>query len=280
MTSLTRRLLIAGFINDLLRLLFFACKPYLSSLMKNPTLVFCAFIVLLLSCSKKIVPTIPPPPATLEIQEIDFEYFHGKARMVFKDDKKEREVKANIRIRKDSVIWMNFSVIGVQGGKALINRDSITILSTVDKEYYVFDYKELSSRFNFEINYDAIQSAILGNLIATRSDADGITEGASYNLLEQQRGTVSVKNYINAASRKLEKVEMKEENTNNSIAINYSNFQPVGDKIYPFNGGVSIFYKTPKGLLNTSITLEYTKAEVGNKELRFPFNIPRKYDRR
>lgn len=253
--------------------------PYLSPFMKYPALLFCALILLIASCGKKIVPTVQPPP-TLEIQEIDFEYFHGKARMVFQDDKKERDVKANIRIRKDSVIWMNFSVIGVQGGKALINRDSITIVSTVDKEYYVFDYKELSSRFNFEINYNTIQSSILGNLIAPRNNTDLITQGPSFNLLEQKRGTVTVKNSINAASRKLERVEMKEESTNNSITINYSNFQPVGDKIYPFNGIISIFYKTAKGLLNTTISLEYNKAEVGDKELKFPFNIPRKYDRR
>jgi|SRR5436190_2900910 len=247
--------------------------------MRYPALIACV-LVLLSSCSKKTIAVLPTAPATLEIQEIDFDYFHGKARMVFKDEKKERDVKANIRIRKDSVIWMNFSVIGVQGGKALINRDSITVVSTVDKEYFVFDYKELSTRFNFEINYETIQSAILGNLIIPRTDVDKITPGTSFNVLEQQRGTVTVKNYINAATKKLEKVEMREQNTNNSIIINYGNFQPVGDKYYPFNGSVTIFYKTSKGLLNTTIILEYNKAEVGSKELRFPFNIPRKYDRR
>jgi hypothetical protein len=247
--------------------------------MRYPALVACV-LCLLSSCSKKTVAVLPTAPATLEIQEIDFDYFHGKARMVFKDEKKERDVKANIRIRKDSVIWMNFSVIGVQGGKALINRDSITVVSTVDKEYFVFDYKEMSSRFNFMINYEAIQAAILGNLISPRSDADKITPGTSFNVLEQQRGSVVVKNYINAATKKLEKVEMLEQNTNNSIIINYGNFQPVADKYYPFDGSVSIFYKTPKGLLSTTIILEYSKAEVGSKELRFPFNIPRKYDRR
>ncbi|NOT75660.1 MAG: DUF4292 domain-containing protein [Cyclobacteriaceae bacterium] len=247
--------------------------------MKYPALVILS-VALLFSCSKKVLPTIPPPPATLEIQEIDFEYFHGKARMVFRDDNKEREVTANIRIRKDSVIWMTFSVIGVQGGKALINKDSVTIVSTVDKEYYVFDYKELSQRFNFEVNYYTIQSAILANLISPRMEEDKITPGPSFNLLEQQRGTVNVKNYINAASRKLEKVEMKEASTNNSVVLNYSNFQVVGDKTFPYSGGVNIIYKTAKGLLNTSIILEYNKAEVGDKELKFPFKIPRKYDRR
>ncbi len=260
--------------------LFFDCKPYLCPLMKYQALFITIMAALLLSCSKKIVPTIAPPPATLEIQEIDFEYFHGKAHMIFRDDTKEREVRANIRIRKDSVIWMNFSLIGVQGGRVLINHDSVTILSTVDKEYFVFDYVELSKRFNFEVNFKTIQSAILGNLIMPRADADHIKQGPSFNVLEQQRKTVHVNNYINAASRKLEKVEMQEDNTTNSIIMNYSNFQPVGDKIYPYNTSASILYKTIKGLMNTMISLEYTKAEVGDKELKFPFNIPRKYDRR
>lgn len=248
--------------------------------MRKLAFIICGLIAFLISCSKKVVPVIPPPPASLEIQEIDFEYFHGKARMVFRDDKKERDVKANIRIRKDSVIWMTFSVIGVQGGKALINKDSITIVSTVDKEYYVFNYQELSRRFNFAIDYNTIQSAVLGNLISPRQPTDKIIPGSSFNSLEQQRNTVSIKNYINAASRKLEKVEMKESNTNNAITINYSNFQPVGEKVYPFNGVINIFYKTISGLLNTTISLEYNKAEVGDKELKFPFNIPRKYERR
>lgn len=243
-----------------------------------------AFILIIagvtFSCSKKIIPAIPPAPTDIEIQEIDFEYFHGKARMVFNDNKKEREVKAHIRIRKDSVIWMTFTVIGVQGGRALINKDSITIVSTVDKEYYVFDYASLSKRFNFDVSYNAIQSAFLGNLIAPRQDSDKITAGADFNLLEQERGSVSLKNYISANSRKLEKIEMKEQSTGNSVSVNYSNFQPIADKVYPFNGMISILYKTPIGVVNTTISLEYNKAEVGNKELRFPFTIPRKYDRR
>src|SRR5687768_10920325 len=84
------------------------------------------------ACSKKTVSTTPTiPKSALNIEEIDFEYFHGKARMVLRDANKEREVKTTIRVRKDSVIWMNFTVLGVQGGKALINKDSITILSNV-----------------------------------------------------------------------------------------------------------------------------------------------------
>ncbi|HPI79640.1 MAG: DUF4292 domain-containing protein [Cyclobacteriaceae bacterium] len=248
---------------------------------KRALIILLALPLLFQACSKKIVPLATQDISkALAIQEIDFEYFHGKARLNFNDGKKEREVKANIRVRKDSVIWMTFSVIGVQGGKALINHDSITIVSTVDKEYFVFDYAELSKRFNFKIDYHVIQSAFLGNLILPRSQDDKVERLPTYDLLTQQKGSVLIKNYINASLSKIEKVELTEVDSKNAITLNYTNFQAVENKIFPYNGVISLVYKTPAGVLNNVITFEYNKAEVGDRELRFPFNIPRKYDRR
>jgi Domain of unknown function (DUF4292) len=239
-----------------------------------------ALALLLSSCSKKAVPTIPPPSQKVAIEEIDFEYLHGKARINFKDDKKEREVKANIRVRKDSVIWMDISVVGVSGARALINKDSITIRSNIDKEYFVFEYAEMSKRFNFPINYEIIQAALLGNLIRPRKENDKISRDGTFNVLEQAEGTILIKNFINEASAKLEKIELKETNSNNSLSINYSNFQVLGPKVFPYNGVINVLYKTTAGLINNTIIFEYSKAEVGDRELRFPFNIPKKYVRR
>jgi len=232
------------------------------------------------SCHRKAVPTLPEPPKTLDIEEIDFGYLHSKARMIFKDEKKERDVKANIRIRKDSVIWMTFSVIGVQGGKALINKDSITIVSTVDKEYYVFDYVELSKRFNFKIDYAVLEAAMLGNPIRAKESTDEIGREGEFDKLVQKEGSVTIKNLINPVIKKIEQVELVEAATNNTLKLQYSNFQPLGEKSYPYNGVVSIFYKTTAGIINNTITFEYNKVEVGDKELKFPFNIPKRYDRR
>lgn len=248
---------------------------------KGPGFFFMILCIVATSCSKKVTAPLSTAPKTiLNIEEIDFDYFQGKARMVLRDANKEREVKANIRIRKDSVIWMTFSVIGLQGGKALINKDSITIVSTVDKEYFVFPYSELSNRFHFDIDFEVVQAAMLGNPIIARSSNDDVVHESSMYLLKQNQAEVSVVNYVNAASMKIEKVEMKEEESMNSLVINYSNFQPVGDKIFPYNGTINLFYKTVSGLLNTTIIFEYNKAEVGDKELRFPFNIPKRYVRR
>jgi len=244
-------------------------------------LIFATLLLLgFQSCSKKTLPSLPPPPKTVDIEQIDFGYLHGRARLVFKDEKKEREVKANIRIRKDSVIWMNFTVVGVQGGKALINKDSITIVSNVDKEYYVFDFGELSKRFNFHIDYSVIESAMLGNPIKSGNTENEIGKEGERDLLIQKEGSVVIKNLINPILKKIEYVELVEATTNNILKVEYSNFQPLGDKYFAYNGIVNVFYKTAAGLINNTITIEYNKAEVGDKELKFPFNIPKRYDRR
>jgi hypothetical protein len=238
--------------------------------------------IIMAGCSKKTTApsTMAAPEGPIEIEEIDFEFFHGRARMLLKDGSKERDVKAIIRVRKDSVIWMNFTVVGVQGGRALINKDSITIISNVDKEYYVFDYAELSKRFNFDINYSVIQSAFLGNLLMARKEDDEIERKSLTYLLKQQSGTIDVMNYISSSTHKIQKVEFKESNTHNSMTVSYGNFQPVGSKSFPYNANITLLYKTPSGLINTTIIFDYNKAEVGDKELKFPFNIPKKYDRR
>lgn len=249
---------------------------------KRLTPLLLILTIVVAGCSKK---TTAPTSGTvvdeiLEIEEIDFEYFHGRARMLLKDGSKERDVKAVIRVRKDSVIWMNFTVVGVQGGRALINKDSITVISNVDKEYYVFDYAELSKRFNFEVNYSVIQSAFLGNLLMARKEDDELERKSLTYLLKQQSGTIDVMNYISSSTHKIQKVEFKENNTHNSMTVSYGNFQPVGNKSFPYNANITLLYKTPAGLINTTIIFDYNKAEVGDKELKFPFNIPKKYDRR
>jgi hypothetical protein len=248
--------------------------------MRQKALLLLTFVILLSACAKKITAPIALPEKTLAIEEINFEYFHGKARLNFKDEKREREVKANIRIRKDSVIWMNFTVIGLQGGRVLINKDSITILSNVNNEYYVYTYPDLSKRFNFNVDYFVVQAAILGNLMMPAIEKkDLITEGG-IDRLNQTQGNVSIQNYINNTTKKLEKVELQESTSGNSAKINYSNFQPVGNNSFAYNNSINIVYKTLSTIANNTITLEYNNAEVGDKELRFPFKIPKRYDRR
>lgn len=257
---------------------------YTLSRMRKTIFLF-STVLIFGACSHRIIrkvgPLPPLQPTSIDVQEIDFDYLQGKAKLVYRDNTKEREVKANIRIRKDSVIWMKLHVLGIQGGAVLINKDSITILSDVQKEYYVFDYPELSRRFNFKIDYDIVQAALLGNLIIPKRDTDKFGEDSFFNKLIQKQDSITIQNLINKSTKKLERVDLLEASTSNSVKINYSDFQPLGDKLFPYHGLIDVLYKTASGsIVNNTIVFEYSKVDIGTKELRFHFKIPKRYDRR
>ena len=216
----------------------------------------------------------------LEVQEADFEYFSGKAKINYKDDELDLKAKANVRIRKDSVIWIAFSSIGIQGARCLINQDSITIMNMVKKEYYVFRYDSLSEQFNLEVNFQTIQAATFGNLIKDRSRADELEKEEGLYILKQNSGNVDINNYVNSKTMKIERVEMTEQESQNTAVIRYYDFQMIEESAFPYSAILSIFYKKGAKTLNTVIEMEYNKAQIEDKELKFPFNIPKKYEKK
>ncbi len=216
----------------------------------------------------------------LEVKETNFEYFSGKAKINYKDDQYDVKAKANVRIRKDSVIWISFSAIGIQGARCLIDKDSITILNLVKKEYYVFNYDSLSKQFNFDINFNAIQSVALGNLIKAKDRNDEVEQNEDFFILKQKSGKVAIHNYVSPKTMKIERVEMLEPDSKNTAVIRYYDYQMVEDQAFPYSAIISLFYKANAGTLNTVIEFEYNKAEIETKELKFPFSIPKKYERK
>jgi hypothetical protein len=150
----------------------------------------------------------------------------------------------------------------------------------MDKEYYVFDYVEMSKRFNFTIDYAVVEAAMLGNPIKNIDNNIELGSEDNRDKFTQTEGTITIKNLVNPILKKIEYVELNESSTNNMLKITYSNFQPLGDKNFAYDNIINVFYKTAAGIINNNITLEYNKVELGDKELKFPFNIPKRYDRR
>ncbi|MGK7390927.1 MAG: DUF4292 domain-containing protein [Candidatus Cyclobacteriaceae bacterium M2_1C_046] len=239
-------------------------------------------ILFLAGCGKKLTDITWDfrEKKALDVREIDFEYFSGKAKINFKDSDHDVKAKANIRIKKDSLIWITFSAVGIQGARVLMNRDSITILNLMKKEYYVFYYDSLSKKFNFDINFESIQATALGNLIFEREEDDEVIRKEEFYILRQASKQVLVDNFVNRETRKIERVEMIEPQSVNKATIIYQDFNVLEDRAFPFSAAISLFYAAKQGTLNTIINFEYSKAEFEDKELKFPFTISTKYERK
>jgi hypothetical protein len=76
----------------------------------------------------------------------------------------------NIRIIKDSVIWLSIGKFGFEGVRALLTKDSIKVINKLEREYFSGDYVFLRDILGFSLSYDILQSMLLGEDFQSYAD--------------------------------------------------------------------------------------------------------------
>ena len=230
-------------------------------------------------CKKELVRHKSPEKKTVDVEEIDFDYFLTKTKVRYTEGDKQVNGTANIRVKKDSVIWFSVSPnIGIEATRVMITKDTAIVINRMDKEYYVFNFDEISRFFDFQVDYDLIQSILLDNLIRPVDDRTKVAKEENYVLVKQETGPLEIQSYVLGENNKIETVLIKEKATDNFMTLKYSEFKPVGEFLFPKICQINLTYKAAKGPLVTSIFLQHNKAEISEKALKFPFKIPAKYD--
>ena len=267
-----------------LTLMVSACKkaPIASStppieVIKDSTIVAQQPILPKDSTQKADVPVVPTPDPEFKIDEIDFKYFKAKSKVFYKSPKESHNVTVNFRIKKDSLIWA--AITHPLAGEVIrvrMSRDSVEILDNFNKTYTVLDYKSLSEQFNFELTYDIMQSLIVGNQPLKKKGKT--TKGPNYLLLRQDEGKVTVDNYL-GENHKLKKLMLTQQPTNNKMTMDFEDFEALNNYLFPNSSLITVDYqnKDDQKFYQTVIQLKYTKVELLEEALDFPFKIPEKY---
>lgn len=241
-------------------------------------LIIVVSMLLLPSCNKKLTGIFYKNSGRLVVNNFDFDYLTAKAKIDFTSPKTNISGTANMRLQRDSVIWLSLSPgLGIEAARILITRDSVFLINKIDKEYTFMSLEELSNKFEFDINYDLIQSVILGNLIYPY-DREKVVRNSETYAYKQQKGKFHFENFIGSKTMKLEKVQVQDTLSENTISVNYSDFQLVEKEVLPFKINADLDYKD-KSKGSTKVELEYKQTNIEEKKLKFPFNVPQKYER-
>lgn len=233
------------------------------------------------SCSKKLTSSKPKNREELGIDLVQFDYLSIKSKIKFQEASSSKSATALIRLKKDSVLWFNLSgTLGVQGLRGLLNKDSIKLISRVEKEYWVMDYKDLSDEFNFNIDFSIIQAMVLGEMPKGMQEGETISKERDRYVIHQSFGDIYIDNYISASTKKVTEVNILETPTKNSMTLLYGDFQEVNEQYFPFSSFVSLIHNNEFGELETNVNITHTKVNFSDKTLKFPFSIPNKYVRK
>lgn len=218
-----------------------------------------------------------------------FETFKAKALTSITSKGKTNDLKLNIRIRKDSAIWVSISAgVGLEAARILLTKDSVMFLNRLEKTFFAGNYEFINKMINAQVDFDIVQALLTGNdfkwydyqeLKATVDNQLYQLESAHRSKLKKyskENAEINViyqSLWLNPFSFKIERIKIKEiKNENKKIDALYSNFKAVDQQIIPFQYDITIS-------ANEDVVVDATFMKVElDTELSFPFNIPSKYE--
>jgi hypothetical protein len=246
----------------------------------NRTLIWVFLLSsILFSCKKQIYQFGFIDRKRLKVEEIEFDCFQARSKIKILDGNQSINASANIRIKKDSIIWISVTPsVGIEIFRTIITPDSVYIIDRLNREYQELSIDSVNNRLNFDLSYAMLESILLGNLVIPRQGNEKVMREGNYYRLRQYDSHFSVDNFINSKSMKIEKVSIVDDTTSNYLRADYHNFQEVDSVLFAFNNSISLFYSDNDQSINTQVIITYNKATFSDKKVKFPFNIPERYD--
>ncbi len=180
--------------------------------------------------------------------------------------------KLDVRIRKDSVIWVNISKLGFEVGRMLVTPDSSFFINRIDRTYARYGTQQFFKKYNLPADFDMFSKVFTAGAYIPPSLTKSVVEPDGALYLESGSG-VSARHWIDV-SYQLIKSQVMDPNHHEWTA-GYANYITVnsGQK-FPYHRANTLVIDGESNLFD----LDYTIIEV-NIPRELPFSIPSNYEK-
>lgn len=206
---------------------------------------------------------------------ISFTTFSAKLKIDFESESKQMSgISANMRMQKDSLIWILVSapIIG-EVARAIITPDSLKAIDKFHKKVYLRDLKDAKDILNIPFDFKTLQDLIIGNPIyLTDSIYQVVKTPAVISFSCDSTFFTSIFNvFADDYGLQQSKVMDKDSTHKRSIELTYGEYKTQGKVKFATRRRVFIEEKS-----YTNVNMDFNKVDF-DQPMSFPFSIPSGY---
>jgi hypothetical protein len=213
----------------------------------------------------------------IDSNHISFRSFSAKVNVDYTgSDGKKYDVNANIRISKDSAIWISVNaVLGFEAMRLYITKDSLKLLDKLTKTYTARNIDYLQEVSSLPLDLYVLQDLIIGNPIFLDSNIVSYSSGnnqiALLSLGELFKNLITVdetdKTLIHS------KLDDADPTRNRTADLTYDDYENKKGVLFSTKRRIVVAEKN-----RLDIKLDFKQYEF-NQDVSFPFSIPKNYER-
>ncbi len=225
----------------------------------------------------------------LKEKELKYDWFSAKFSADYENNGKENSFGGQIRIRKDSLIWISLiPMLGIEAVRIMISQDSVKMINRLNDTYFIGDYEYVNRFLNTNIDYDLLQAFLLGTDLQFYEDGKfrASIDRGEYKLSTSARQ--KLKKHVRSSSEKLKifiqniwldpgnfkitHADVKEIGRDNiKLESNYGDFEDMAGQLFPREMNYIIWAGN-----TIRVKAGFSKMSI-NIPLQFPFKIPASY---
>jgi len=220
---------------------------------------------------------------SIKLAEYEYESLNIKFNVKYEKKSQSMNLKGNLKILKDSIIWVSLSPgLGIEAARLMCTKDSIFFLDKINGSLTKGKYEYIKNLYKIDVDYYSLQAILTNNFFiypTIKNEKAEFTKNFSLTkdsteLAVYRKNELLVENLvnINRAVYRISSYFINDVPNKRSLSVKYS--ADVNQKQKSFPGSISIkSFNADKFLL---LDLDYTKVTV-NEALTFSFKVPQDY---
>lgn len=200
---------------------------------------------------------------------LDFKTIAGKMKIDYEDQHGSQGFSVSLRIEKDKAIWIS-ATLGVV--KAYITPERVSFYNRLDNTYFDGDFSYLSKLLGTELDFEKVQSLLLGEAILDlRKDKYDTTVANDYYQLKPRKDIDLFKILFQIEPKhfKIGQQQISQPELGRILNIKYTNYQEIDKKIIPNEIAIAATMDGNQSLIG----IAYKNIEF-DRNLKFPYDIP------
>jgi len=247
--------------------------------MRNFFLLFIGIsIILMCSCkSRKMTQNVVTTNKTdqeiiesIDQHNFDYHWFSAKSKIRLQSDLQNLAGRAQVRIKRDSLIWINIKKI-LNVARVQITPDSVYIIYNLERAFERGTVEEYSRIYGIDLSFSRLQDFFVGNCLTPDEPASINRTSQSYHV-NARSGTYDVDYKLDPLL--LLNYFSVENSDGQTVSIAYSDYKKTDQNVLYSH---SRTYNAPiDNTANAKLDISISSVEFNVKK-NTPFNIPSHY---
>ncbi len=239
-------------------------------------------IVFLIGCKPKQTVATAAANENTEVSKVinghyknqhDFKTLNIRANAKYEDEKQSHSMNADIRIKKDEIIWINIKFLGIPMAKAMITPTKVSYYEKINNTYFEGDFSMLSNWLGTDLDFSKVQNLFLGKAIDDLTKDKWVSEVVEkmFKLSLPNSSDIAKEFYFEGANYLLKKETITQASQNRNLEIRYPSYKEEKEMFLPNEINIKAEQKN-----KVTIDIEY-KNTTFNENLSYPYSVPSGY---